>query len=881
MLSPDSSAVPTNFARGRLKSGKRRRWPARQRWLPERVGTALAGPDRRRKQHPFPAGGAHPLRTRRALAYTSSLASERRKELTLKRLLKAFLLVVLILIVLAVAAGWRLVYGPLPRLDGRITIPELKQQVVVDREAHGVPWIRAASAKDMVVAQGYVTAQDRLWQMDLLRRAAAGELSEIFGPARLPLDRENRTLGLRRAAERAAAAADPEMRAMLDAYASGVNRCIAEHRRRLPLEFEILGYQPRPWTAVDTFLLSEFMYELLTSTWRQELNRAKVTGRVGPERAKDLYVVDSPLDHFVMGSAPTTGALGASSPDLADAPAALESAFDPAAEEWPEALGLLVGFGRDLAALGSNNFVLSGAHTYSGKPLLANDTHLPLSVPTLWYIVHLTAPGWNVAGFSLPGVPLVIIGHNDRIAWGYTNTMADVQDLYIETLNPKNPHEYLFNGRWMPAAVREETIRVKGRTDEKLEVVVTRHGPIVAREGDRVYALRWTALEPGAMGLGFPRIGKAQDWDEFRAVMGTISGPAQNAVYADVDGNIGYIVGARIPIRKHGTGAVPVPGDTDEYDWSGYIPFDDLPQAFNPPGGIIATANARVVGPGYRWYLTDRWEAPYRTARLYDLLEGKTGLRPEDCAAIQDDVVSLPDLFLAGQLLAASRARPPADPAARRLIGRCGSWDGRILTGSVEASFLDLVRETLLRDLLEPYLGKDTGLYQWWRRPVFLENVLRERPPRWLPKPYASYDELLSAAADDAVRQLRRRFGNEERNWQWGRVDPLEMLHPLGTSGILCRIFSVGPAGHNGSRYTVDATRRGAGPAMRFVADLANFDDSQMEIPLGESGQFASPHARDQFPLWLAGRPLSAPFSEAAEEKVLKHQLLLVPASRR
>ncbi len=823
---------------------------------------------------------ARPLQTHRALEYTPNLAPKRQREQTLNRFLKASLLVLLILVVLVGAAGWQLVYGPLPRLDGRITIPELEHQVVVERDAHGVPWIRAASPGDLLVAQGYVTAQDRMWQMDVLRRAAAGELSEIFGPATLNSDRENRTLGLRQAAERAAAAVQPDMRSMLDAYASGVNRYIDQHRRSLPLEFEILDYRPRPWTATDTFLISGFMYEILTSTWRQELNRAEVTERVGPERAKDLFVVDSPLDHFVVGGEQPSGASRASRAIWQGAGGARDAGFDSPAEEWPEALRLLIGFGRD-PALGSNNFVVNGAHTYSGKPLLANDTHLPLRVPTLWYIVHLTAPGWNVAGFSLPGAPLVIIGHNDRIAWGYTNTMADVQDLYIETFNPKNPREYLHNGEWVPAQTREETIRVRGRADEKLEVVLTRHGPIVHREGNRAYALRWTALEPGGIGMGFPMVGKARNWDEFRAILRGVAGPAQNAVYADVDGNIGYIVAARIPIRKNGTGAVPVPGDTDEYDWTGYIPFDDLPQVFNPPGGIIATANARVVGPRYRWYLTDRWEAPYRTARLYDLLQGKTGLRPEDCAAIQDDVVSLPDLSLAAQLLAASRLSPPDDPAARRLIGRLANWDGRIVTGSVEASFLRLVRETLLHELLAPYLGSDTGLYQWWRKPVFLENVLRDRPARWLPKPYRSYDGLLSAAADDAVQQLRQRFGTSERNWQWGRVDPLEMLHPLGSRGILRSILSVGPIGHNGSRYTVDATRSGFGPAMRFVADLANFDNSQMEIPLGESGQLASSYARDQFPLWLAGRPLPAPFTPSAEEKVQKHRLLLLPASRR
>jgi len=787
-----------------------------------------------------------------------------------------------VLAALFAAAAWRLLRRPLAQLDGQINIPELRHEVVVARDGHGVPWIQAASAEDMLVAQGYVMAQDRLWQMDLLRRVAAGELSEIFGPATLTLDRDNRTLGLREAAAQAAKRVDPATRAMLDRYASGVNRYIAQHRASLPLEFELLSYQPRPWTSADTFLISGFMYALLTSTWRQELNRAKLTARIGPALAKDLFTVDSPLDHFIVGNAQAAAALGddpSSGSAKEDDDRRADS--DPSAEEWPAALAILARFDREAAAFGSNNFVVSGAHTYSGKPLLANDTHLPLSVPTLWYMVHLTAPGWNVAGFALPGVPLVIIGHNDRIAWGYTNNMADVQDLYIETFDPKNPHSYLSNGQWLRATVREETIRVKGRPDEKLEVVVTRHGPIVAREAGRAYALRWTALDPDGMGLGFPMVGKAQDWDAFRAIIRTIGGPAQNAVYADLDGNIGYIVGARIPLRKKGDGAVPMPGDTDEYDWAGVIPRDDLPEAFNPPGGIIATANARVVGPAYRGYLTDRWEAPYRTARLYQLLEGRQGLRAEDCAAIQDDVVSLPDQFLAAQLLAASRAEPPGDPAARRLLDRLASWDGRILAGSVEASFLHQVRETLLRDLLEPHLGQDVGLYNWWRRPVFLENVLRERPARWLPKQCPTYDRMISAAADEAVQQLRKTYGGGETRWQWGRVEPLVMLHPLGMHGLLRRVLSVGPAEHDGARYTVDAIQHEAGPAMRFVADLADFDNSLMEIPLGESGQFSSPYSRDQFPSWLAGRPLAAPFSEPAEKNAQKHRLLLEPANAR
>jgi len=280
---------------------------------------------------------------------------------------------------------------------------------------------------------------------------------------------------------------------------------------------------------------------------------------------------------------------------------------------------------------GSNNWVVSGAHTATGKPLLANDTHLELTIPSIWYEVHVTAPGWNVKGFTLPGTPMLIIGHNERIAWGFTNNGADVQDLFVETFNPAAPDEYRVKGSWTKAQIIDETIRVKGQPDEHLHVMVTRHGPVVARDGDKAYATRWTATEPGGLANSYNWLGKAKNWKEFRDVMKHVWGPGQNAVYADVEGNIGYIMAARVPIRKKGHGEVPVPGDTDEYEWTGYIPFEQLPQALNPESGLIVTANARVVGPNFKPYLTDRWEEPYRAARIYDLLHDRHDLRPRTC----------------------------------------------------------------------------------------------------------------------------------------------------------------------------------------------------------------------------------------------------------
>jgi penicillin amidase len=811
---------------------------------------------------------------------------------------------VLLIVGGALVLGWWVVRRPLPQLDGSIAIGGLKDGVIVDRDAWGRPWIRAKSLQDLVTAQGFVMAEDRLWQMDLLRRAVGGDLSEIFGELGLTYDRENRTLGMRHVAERAVEDSSPEIRGLLEAYARGVNENIAERGGKLPIEFVALGYKPRAWTPADTYLISLYMYKTLTSTWKEKLNRQWITEKVGEERARDMFVSDSPLDHFIWNA-------GASLPSSVSHVGLLSSTRmpdqrrDADADEppfvtlaWDAARNFLTQFEAESSEIiGSNNFVVSGAHTASGKPLLANDTHLQLSMPALWYIVHLTAPGLNVEGFALPGAPLVIIGHNERIAWGFTNSNADVEDLYVEKFSAANPLEYSVNSKMLTAEVRREVIHVRGRPDLTLDVVVTRHGPVVhrdpAEQGGRAYALRWTALEPGGLDFGFPLLGEAQDWNSFIETTRHIAGPGQNTIYADVDGNIGFTIAARIPVRASGDGALPLPGDADLYEWKGYIPFKELPRVENPPDGIIATANARTVGPEYKYYISDRQAGPYRTARLYELLSGRTGLRAEDCNAIQNDIVSLPNRFLAGALLQTAKTKQPADVRAQRLVAKLAGWDARATADSVETSFLEYTRRALFMRLLQPYLGDEVTKYElwepqsvyndvWWRDKVFLENILHTRAAAWLPSGFANYDDLLMASADDAVAALQKQTGQAtEFGWNWGRLHALDMAHPLGRAGLLHRLLSIGPYEQGGTIDTVRAMGVGHGPAMRFVADLSNFDQSLMVIPTGESGQYASPYYRDQFAEWFAGRGIPVPYTIAAEVGARAHRLTILPAGSR
>jgi len=815
---------------------------------------------------------------------------------TVLRLLLTLLAVALIVFAVAV---WWLVYRPLPQLDGKARLPGLQGEVIVERDNWGVPHIRASSLEDAVEAQGYVMAQDRLWQMDLLRRASRGQLSEILGKTTLKIDKDFRNLNFGRAAERDLQGIGPESRKLLEAYARGVNRFIEQHQDTLPMEFTLLKYKPQPWQPTDTLVLTGYMYRTLTDTREREIQRALVTAKAGPDLAKDLFSEESSMDHFVVGdpnvkdkAKPEEAGDEDDDEDQMDsedvlrasliAPGTLQTMSEPdlASLFARQVRGWLREGERDIrGTLGSNNWVVSGAHTATGKPLLANDTHLELTIPSIWYELHVTAPGWNVKGFTFPGAPLVIIGHNDHIAWGFTNNGADVQDLYIETFNPANPDEYRVNGKWQKAEVYDEIIRVKGEQDEHMRLLVTRHGPVLQNETDKAYALKWTALEPGGLANSYNWLGKAHNWKQFRELMKAAWGPAQNVVYADTDGNIGYLMAARVPIRKKGHGEVPVPGDTDEYEWTGYIPFEQLPQTFNPESGFIVTANARVIGPGYKPYLTDRWEEPYRTARIYDLLHDKHDLRPEDMLKVETDTYSYPHVFIGEQLVAAAKVAPPKDARAQRLIQQAKDWNGIAETSSVVVPFLDETMYGALEMILQPHIGDNPKIYSW-RKLAFLQRILTERPAKWLPADFKNYDELLSAAADRAVQRLEEQTGSRSpEDWAWKQFNTLEMLHPIGREGILRKLLSKTGEPQSGTMNSPRASSHHHGPAMRFVASLGDWDHSILLLPAGQSGQPGSEHYTDQFIYWFNGKPIFAPFSDAAEASVKKHTLTLQPGN--
>ncbi|MBI1941780.1 MAG: penicillin acylase family protein, partial [Acidobacteria bacterium] len=761
-------------------------------------------------------------------------------------------LILLMLALVAGAAGW--VYWRthvcLPQLDGTVAVSGLSARVEILRDAQGVPHLRATSLEDLIFAQGYVTAQDRLWQMDLSRRLARGELSEIFGERTLRIDIENWTLGLRQVAERAMVESDAQTRSVFATYARGVNAFVSTHLDRLPIEFAMLGYQPRPWQEADSFAVALNMMKTLSTTWPDELMRERVRSKVNAELYLDLFPDRSTLDHAV-AEAPAAAAsshAGEGKSRARSASRISQSLRSPRLQELDPVLSaLLVSEVGSQAGVGSNNWVVNGAHTQSGRPLLANVPHLSHGVPSGWYMIHLKAPGVNASGVSFPGLPAVILGHNERIAWGATNTGPDVQDLYVENFNFRDPKKYLDRGEWVDAEVRDEIIQVRNARDHKMIVKVTRHGPVVSNEGNRDLALRWTALEPGAMAFAFLRINQAQDWQEFTQALRDFSGSMQNFVYADGDGNIGYYAAGWVPIRKQGDGTLPAQGGTDAFDWTGYIPFENLPQAFNPSGGIIATANGRIVPDTYPYHLTSKWDAPYRTARIFQLLESGNRFSVADMLRVQSDIHSLEDKWLARQLVLAAAKHPPDGRDARFALSVLEKWDGEARSDSAATLVCDVARRALLERVLKPKLGNDLSGYHWPMSTVFLQNVIENRWERWLPPGDADFEATLISSLEEGLRRIPDVIGGGNRNaWRWGETIPLTFRHPLsGGLPFLHRHLDVGPYPQSGTGTTVKATSTGHGPSMRMVVDFSDLDNSVQNITLGQSGQAFSRHYRD------------------------------------
>jgi len=819
----------------------------------------------------------------------AEITTPRSRRSPVVRLLLWLVLAVATIVGGVIAYAWFVADSALPQLDGRLQISGLSSPVTVTRDNHGVPTIEAATLEDLFFAQGYVTAQDRLWQMDIMRRFGAGELSEILGEDTLKVDREQRILGLRAAAKKSLAMASPRDRSFFEAYARGVNAFISTHGSRLPIEFRMLRYAPKPWLEEDSLVIGNVLVKDLSYRYYYDaLAREKILAKLGPELTADLYV-----NHSWHDRPPTVMREDLDQPDTNNGDSDDDDDSDD--DSGPDnsvtrnsALAHPQELPGEIPVNGSNNWVVSGAHTVTGKPLLSNDMHLGHQMPNLWYEAHLRSGSLDVGGVTLPGVPFIIVGHNQRIAWGFTNLGTTITDVYVENFNAQGA--YQTPGGWIQPEHRVEVIHTKGMPDTTVDVKITRHGPVITQlvPGEtRQLALRW-ALYDG-LRIPFFDVNTAQNWDDFRHAFSQLDAAGQNVVYADMDGNIGYQATGKVPIRAAGDGSLPVSGADNAHEWTGYVPFEKMPSISNPPSGIIATANGRVTPDDYPNSISMEWEAPWRVARIYHVLESGRQFSPADMLALQNDIHSEADLFAAERLVYAVDHASKPSARAKQAADLMRSWDGRMLASSPAPTITENAIRELQRLLLEPKLGSAPGdpakedevlswkTYWWEMRSVWLENVLLHRPTRWLPENYPNYEELLTAAVEAAVSSPSA--PKDLASWRWGAVNAVEIEHPiLGKIPGIKHWAAPGVQEQSGSGYTVKAVTRHHGPSERFTANLADLDQSTLNTVTGQGGNFLSPYYMDQWKAWYEGTTFAFPFTPKAVDAAKAHRLVLEPA---
>jgi penicillin amidase len=855
----------------------------------------------------------------------------------------------------------------LPQLDGSLVLYGLSAPVTIERDARGVPHIRASSIDDLLLAQGYVTAQDRLWEMDLMRRHAAGQLAAILGRSMLDSDRLQRTLQLRAVADRVVESMPADQKHLLEVYARGVNASIIAQHDHLPIEFRLLDYRPGPWTPRDSVLVELAMFQDLTTGFPEKLGREALAARLTPQLIADLYPTGSWRDHAPGQAIPDITAPQPDAPDvpLDESQSKLHRPAPPRTKSTWSAADLLA-IERTLTLFrtpcnsciaGSNAWAVSGSRSASGKPLLSNDMHLSLAAPGLWYEADLeaTSPApmaeFHAAGVTLPGAPFVIAGHNQHVAWGFTNLGADVQDLYIEhTRGTTSGAEYqTASGMWRPVQYHTEIIQVRGSADVILDVPLTNHGgvdtPIISSIFPferRTISLQWTIYDPANVSVPFYAVDSASDWSSMLGALSNWGGPAQNLIYADDQGHIGYHAVGRIPLRgdiNNPSPLSPVPtdataSDAASHEWAGYIPFDQLPQAFDPPDGVLATANARVTPADYPFPITLNWEAPYRTERIYKVLEasanqgapadpgkGNTAssteapapshlLTPADMLALQNDVYSELDQVTAQRLAyAIDHAAGPlkSDPRLRQAADLLRNWNGNVDANAAAPAIVNAARAAFWPLLLIPKLapqfaaplaqGADLSklknqsadaaqavslwsVYKWGESGSVEEQLLTHTPQRWLPSTYANWNDFLAAVVQRGLRDAKAPA--DLSTWQQGKAFPQSIGHSIFSripllQSLIAVPTGTGPQPQSGDLTTIKKVGLGYGPSERFTTDLSNPDNTTLNLVLGQSGNPVSPWYMDQFQDWLNGRTYPLPFSTAATQASTTHTLTLTP----
>jgi penicillin G amidase len=751
------------------------------------------------------------------------------------------------------------------QIRGTLNVPGLQQSVRVQRDRWGVAHIYAQNEHDLFFAQGFVVAQDRLFQMEIWKRSGEGRLAEILGPSFVQRDINARLLRYRGDMEAEYRSYAPDTKEILEAFTSGINAYIKEIQRPggpgVPLEFQLAGFEPEPWKPEDC--LNRLAAYSMTGNGASELHNAQLVALLGREKAAKLLELDPPVK-------------------LDPAPGIDFSGLSPALLKNLVGSDVPIHF-PETPVQGSNNWTVSGTLTATGKPLLANDPHRVIAEPSLRYIVHLVAPGWDVIGAGEPGLPGVAVGHNENIAWGFTIFGLDQQDLYLAQLNPADPQEYKTEHGWEHMTVETETIQVRGGAPVTANLKFTRHGPVLWEDGKRALTLRWVGAEPGTAGyLGSLSVDRAENWKEFERAIARWKVPSENIVYADREGNIGEHSTGLAPLRKNWTGLLPVPEDGG-FDWSGFVPNGELPHTYNPSSGFVATANHKMIPENYPYVVGFQWASPERFQRISEVLGAAARnahkLSIEDMENLQNDVVSLPARELQSLLKHAAGNSP--DSSAKLLL----DWDCAITANSSAASLYEFwsneLREAVMKKVVPPEARAAVGKLSLRKTMQELSGPLASE---FGENPEAARDALLLQSLEAARQKLAARLGPSPREWSWGRLHRVSFIHSLGGAPALAALFDRGPFPRPGDGSTVDATYfpavsfdQLAGASYREIFDLSDWDNGVgVNVP-GQSGQPGSPHYDDLLSLWLRGQYFPLRYSRQAVDRETTDVLELKP----
>ena len=776
------------------------------------------------------------------------------------RFIPRILLTILILFFVLALLGINLIQKSLPQTEGEIVLKGLEDDVTVYRDNYGVPHIYSSNERDLWFAAGYVIAQDRLWQLDFTRRAAQGRLSEIFGAVTLKEDKFLRTWGFYRIAAKIIESLSDESRLALEAYADGINRYIEDYNDRLPIEFSLLEYKPEPWKVEDSIAFTRLMAFKLCYSWFYEAVLGKVTDQFGAEMAKALF--PEVLKNTPTILAKNTQGFG---PRI--------DSFLNTAQAARHRLGIPAG------VLGSNSWVVSGERSTSGKPILANDPHLELTLPAAWYEMHLSSDNLDVTGMTLPGAPGILIGHNRAIAWGLTNGMADDLDFYMERINPANGGEYWSDTGWKTLEVVHEVIKIKDGESQRLQIQSTERGPLInaihqpLSQDSVAISIRWTGFEVTDDLKAILLLNRASSWQDFQQAMQHFTVPCQNVVYADTANNIGYWACGSVPIRRDGKGWLPYQGWTSEGDWLGMIPFEEMPHAFNPPEGFIATANNKMFTERYPYYISNGWEPTSRIERITERLTAMSQVVVDSFMSIQLDQVSNHAKYVLPKLLdlleGALTEQDTLIEFEQDIFRMLTQWDGKEDVDSVPAAVFNVWAMEFFKNTFKDELG-DTlfdSYIQWTTLATRSIEYLADRPQsKWFDKEETpeqeSAEQISLIAFRDALSYLNEKYGDLIIDWRWGKVHQLTLNHILGQQKPLNQIFNSKPMELGGSANTVFKTSYrfykpydvSVGPSMRMITDLASPENSLFILPGGQSGQPFSTHYHDQLERWRTGR---------------------------